>query len=179
MPRPIAIIICLFLALIIGFGLLIPKYQNLNLLKLRIQLKEAELQNEEEYFSKIHIISEDLKKYEEGLAKISSAFPDDSQLPSLFNFIQKTAAQSGLVLKKVVPAKSKSIKEELVKEGWDSEILETGVNLTVAGSYASFKNFVSTLEKTARIIEIESISFTTPQKEGPIDFNLRIKVYSY
>ena len=71
------------------------------------------------------------------------------------------------------------LKEELVEEGWSPEIRETGTNLVVAGSYSSFKNFLSTLEKTARMIELESISFSTLEEVGPIDFNLRIKVYSY
>jgi len=180
MSRPIAIIICLFLILILGIGLVAPKYQDLNLLQLRVKEKEIKVQSEKEYFSELSSVSEKLKSCEESLSKIDSSLPADPQLPDLFNFLQKTTAQSGLVLKGMSPASTNSVK----REGWDPEIQETGTNLIVAGSYTSFKNYLSILEKTARMIELESISFLGPSESGAtpgslIDFNLRIKTYSY
>ncbi len=179
MPRPLAIIIGLILLAALGIAVVFPKYQNLNLLQSKIKEKEAELQSEKEYFSNLDDISEELKKYEESLSKINSALAAEPGLPALFNFLQTAASQNGLILKKIVPTLPSPLKEELVKEGWSPEIRETGINLTVVGSYPSFKNFLSTLEKTARMIELESISFSTLEEAGPVDFNLRIKVYSY
>lgn len=179
MPRPLAIIIGLILLLALGIAVIFPKYQNLNLLQLKVKEKEAELQSEKEYFSNLSEISEKLKKYEESLSKINSALAAEPRLPALFNFLQTAASQNGLVLKKIAPTLPSPLKEELVEEGWSLEIRETGINLAVAGSYSSFKNFLSTLEKTARMIELESISFSTVEEVGPINFNLRIKVYSY
>jgi len=179
MPRPLAIIIGLILLVALGIAVVFPKYQNLNLLQSKVKEKEATLQSEKEYFSNLSDISEKLKKYEESLSKINSALAAEPGLPALFNFLQTAASQNGLVLKKIAPTLPSSLKEELVKEGWSPEIRETGINLTVAGYYPSFKNFLSTLEKTARMIELESISFSASEEAGPIDFNLRIKIYSY
>lgn len=179
MPRPFAIIIGLILLVALGIAVVFPKYQNLNLLQLKVKEKETELQSEKEYFSNLSEISEKLKKYEESLSKINSALAAEPDLPSLFNFLQTAASQNGLVLKKIAPTLPSPLKEELIEEGWSPKIQETGINLTVAGSYSSFKNFLSTLEKTARMIELESISFSASEEAGPIDFNLRIKVYSY
>jgi len=179
MPRPLLIIIGLFLMLILAVGFTFPKYKNLTLLQLKVEEKEGELQLEKEYFSKLAETSEKLKKYEESLSKINSALSPDLRLPALFNFLQAAASQNGLVLKKIAPSPTNPLKEELLKEGWSPETRETGVNLTVSGSYPSFKNFISTLEKTSRMIEIENISFLSLEEGGPIDFNLRIKVYSY
>jgi len=179
MPRPLAIIIGLILLVALGIAVVFPKYQNLNLIQLKIKEKEAELQSEKEYFSNLSEISEKLKEYEESLSKINSALAAEPRLPALFNFLQIAASQNGLVLKKIAPTLPGPLKEELVEEGLSPEIREVGINLAVAGSYSSFKNFLSTLEKTARMIELESISFSTLEEAGPIDFNLRIKVYSY
>ena len=179
MPRSLAIIIGLILLVALGIAVVFPKYQNLNLLQLKVKEKEAALQSEKEYFSNLSEIAEKLKQYEESLSKISSALAAEPGLPALFNFLQTTASQNGLVLKRIAPTLPSFLKEELVKEGWSPEIRETGINLIVAGSYSSFKNFLSTLEKTARMIELESISFSTSEEAGPIDFNLRIKAYSY
>ena len=179
MPRPFAIIIGLILLVVLGIAAVFPKYQNLNLLQLKVKEKEAEFQSEKEHFSNLDALSEKLKKYEKSLSNINSALAAEPGLPALFNFLQIAASQNGLVLKKIAPTLPSPLKEELVKKGWSLEIRETGINLTVAGSYSSFKNFLSTLEKTARMIEIESISFSALERAGPIDFNLRIKVYSY
>jgi len=42
----------------------------------------------------------------------------------------------------------------------------------------SFKNFLYILEKSARMIDIESFSFTGPEKEKDIiNFNIKIKAH--
>jgi Tfp pilus assembly protein PilO len=179
MSRPLAIIIGLILLVALGIAVVFPEYQNLNLLQLKIKEKEAEFQSGKEYFSNLDDISEKLKEYEENLSKINSALAAEPGLPALFNFLQTAASQNGLVLRKIAPTLPSPLKEELVKEGWSPEIRETGINLIVTGSYPSFKNFLSVLEKTARMVEVESISLSILEEEGPIDFNLRIKVYSY
>ncbi len=179
MSRSTTIIIGLLLALILGIGLVFPRYQNLNLLQLKIEEKETELQSEKEYFSELSDISGKLKEYEESLSKINSALPPAPRLPALFNFLQTASAQNGLILKRIAPILTKPVEEESIKEGWDPKIQETRINLTVTGSYPSFKNFLSKIEAISRMIEIESISFSAVEKEGPIDFNLSIKTYSY
>ncbi len=183
-PRPIAIIICLILILFLGIGLVVSNYQKLSLFKLRVREKTVELQSEKDYFSKIDTFSKKLKENEESLAKINSSLTIGPEISNLCYFFQKAVSRSGLVLKKISPGTTNNIEEKLIKEGWSEELQQTETNLTVAGSYNSFKNFLSTLEKTARMIEIENISFSIiPVKEGeiesPIDFNLKIKTYSY
>jgi len=59
------------------------------------------------------------------------------------------------------------------------EIKEMNFELGLSGSYSSFKNFLSILERSSKLIEIEKISFSVGEKEKPWDFNLGIKVYSY
>jgi Tfp pilus assembly protein PilO len=177
--RPLVILLGLFLALLLVIGFSLPKYQNLKLLKLKVKAKEIEFQAERKYFSEIAESKEKLKKFEEELSKINSAIPPEPSLPSLGNFLQIAASQNGLILKKIMPSPSSRPKEEFIKKGFSPGIKETGLNLTVSGDYPSFKHFLSNLEKTARMIEIESISFSSSEKEAPIDFNLRIKVYSY
>ncbi len=180
MPRSTTIIIGLLLTLILGIGLVFPRYQNLNLLQAEIKEKEIELQSEKGYSSELSDVSEKLKQYQESLTKINSALPAESRLPALFNFLQTAAAQNGLILKKIAPILTNPVGEELLREGWDPKIKETSINLVVTGSYPSFKNFLSKIEQTSRIIELESISFSGGLgAEEPVDFNLSIKVYSY
>ena len=175
MSRAIIIITCLSLLLIFAIGAVFSKYQELTLLKSESKNKNAELQYEKEYFSKLSDVSKKLEKYKENLAKINSALPMNPRLPDLLNFLQKTSSQSGLVLKKIGLPLSKLNKNE----DWNPEIQETAFNITVAGSYFAFKNFLSVLEKSARMIALETVSFSSPQEEISWTFNLRLKTYSY
>ena len=175
MSRAIIIITCLGLLLILGIGAVFSKYQEMSLLKSDIKNKKVELQYEKEYFSKLSALSKKLEKYNENLAKINSALPINPDLPDLLNFLQKSCSQSGLVLKKIGPPSTSLTKEK----DWNTEIQETAFNIVVAGSYSAFKNFLSVLEKSSRIIVFESISFSSPQEEISWTFNLRLKTYSY
>lgn len=169
MNKPIIIAICLILTLAFGFGFLWPKYQALRGWQTAIAEKEAELQSRTAYFSQIQEVSTKLAEYEESLSKISNALPSDPSLPSLFNFLQTTAAQTGLVLE--------DINLSGMKKGSTKEIQ---VYLLLDGSYSALKDFLLALEKSARLIEVKDVSFSFPSKpQEPFSFKVNIKTHSY
>ena len=95
----------------------------------------------------------------------------------VFKFIDNVGSQNGLILKEIAVDKVNSSKSI-------PRLKETHINFVVSGSYPSFKNFLSVLEKSARIIQIESISFRSSGvslkgEEIPTFFNVGIKVNSY
>jgi Tfp pilus assembly protein PilO len=64
-------------------------------------------------------------------------------------------------------------KESLAKK-------EYRFSLELSGSYPAFKNFLAILEKSAKIIEVENISFSSPAKDdSAFSFNVAVKFYSY
>jgi len=169
---PIIIAACLFIVLSFSAVFLYPRYQNLNELRRSLKISEEEVQRQEDYFSNLSQIGTDLEQYKEELAKISSSLPDDPSLPSLFSFLQKASSQSGLVLRGISPFTISSSEEF-------PNIKAIQFSLEVVGPYSSFKNFISTLENSSRIIEVENISFSSPKESSLFTFSLRIKVYSY
>ena len=157
---------CLVLALVLGFTLTWPKYQSFQVLRSNVEVKKEELQSKEEYFSQIKEISGELEKYTEALAKIASALPETPDLPALFNFLQSSASQTGLILEK--------IRLTSLAEG------EIRVSCELLGEYTAFKNFLLALEKSARMIEIEEITFESPEEFGePFQFTVKIKTQFY
>lgn len=138
----------------------------------RNEEKRAEIRGREEYLQDLKKAAEELKNYQIQLAKIDFALPSNPGLEILFDFLQKASSQSGLVLKDIKPSTTR-LSSDL--EG----IKESELSFVVSGVYSSFKNFLSVLEKSSRLIEAESISFSSSEKEGPQDFSLKIKVYSY
>lgn len=171
MNRPTLILVSLLIAFIFGMFFLLPKNEALNFLKKQIQEKRTELQSKEEYLNTLNEIDRNLKNYETQLSKIDSSLPDSPEMPALFDFLQKSASQSGLVLKGLDADLS-----PLEKIG--GALRQTRLNLFLVGPYSSLKIFLSALEKSARLIEVESISFTSSE-DGLINAKMRIKVYSY
>ncbi len=169
MNRLNIIIICFLSTIVLGAFLLYPKYQNFVVFEKQVKAKENELQSKQEYLSNLSENSEQLKKYQEKLLVIDAALPSTLSLPSLFDLLQKIASQNGLIVKDMNSSYVTN------PEG----IQEVRVDLKVVGLYSSFKSFISVLEKSARMIEIESFSFSTPQQGEIFDFILTMKTYSY
>lgn len=173
MNRPIFILIFFFLILVLGIGFVWPRYQDLVILEKMIEEKRMEIATKDQNIENLKKTKETLiKNYQAQLAKVNSALPSDPNLATLLDFFQKVSSQQGLVLVEISPFLSRS-SEEI--EG----LKETEFSLILSGDYSSLKNFLSAVEKSARLIEVEKISFLNPEKEGSLDIELKIKVHSY
>ena len=165
------ILISAALSILLIFTLLFPKYRTLDYLKKEILSKDTELQSQEENLQYLLEISRAIKEREESISKIESALPNKPSLPELLNFFQKAASQSGLILEEVSPS--------LTSSGEEEEIRTTLVSFALKGNYSDFKNFLSIVEKSARLIKVNTISFSYPEEENLVTFNLSTAVYSY
>lgn len=165
------ILIAASLSLLLIFTLVFPRYRDLDYLKKEILGKEAELHSQEEHLQHLLEVSEEIQEREESISKIDSAIPKVAFLPELLNFFQKTASQSGLILEEVL--------SKAVSSGEEEDIKTTRVDITLKGYYFDFKNFLLIVEKSARLIEIESIHFSSDKSEELFTFELSTKVHSY
>lgn len=159
-----------------------PKYQEFNSLRRNIEIKGQELRSKTDYFDHIKEVAKELEAYEESLSKISSALPGDPFLPATFNFLQNTASQSGLVLGEINVGAISTLEGKPVtgaEEALPSEVKAINLTIGLAGSYQSLKSFLAEVESSARIIEVKSIQFETPEEDEPFSFNLEILVYYY
>jgi Tfp pilus assembly protein PilO len=173
MEQKILISVSLSILLILGIIFLWwPKYQDFNNLRFEVRKKEVQLENKEQYFSELEGYSLKLKGYSSELSKINSALPENPGIPDLLLFLEKTGSQNGLALEKVHLDKISPLEQ-------NSEIKKISLNLSFSGSYPAFKSFLSMVEKNARLIGVESISFSTPAKGEIFTFDLTIKTYSY
>jgi len=164
-------ILFFIVSLMLGLLLFLPNYQEFKISQTQIKSTKEEIKQFQDYYSKIEKISEELQKYSEGLAKIDSALPSEPGLTNLYYFLQKNSYQTGLFLKEVGITKVSSLS--------DMPAIKTYIfPISLMGSYYSFKNFLSSLEKSARLIEVDSISFSY-SKEDNFTFNLLIRVHSY
>jgi Tfp pilus assembly protein PilO len=157
----------LSLSFLIFFFFISPKQKSIALLNSEISLKRSEFEAWQDYLKRIPEIYLSLMNYQEELSKIDMALPEDPSLPTFFNFLQKIASQSGLLLEHI----------GLAKVSEEGELKKWTFDLKVKGDYPSFKSLLSNLERSARLIKVEKISFTSLQE--PISFSLIISFFSY
>lgn len=175
MKKSFSIPILLFISLILATYLFLPQYQEFKEASSQVEQMEAQVLETQRYFSNLSQVLENLRNYEDSLEKIESALPDDPSLASLLNFFQKKSSENGLLLNEISQPK---ITQKEVKKGILAKVEETYLNLSLSGSYSSLKGFLKTLEKSSRLIEVESISLDIAEKGLP-EYNLLIKVYSF
>jgi len=194
MKRYLLIItISLFLTFILGAFFCYPKYKELSLLERQLEEKTRELQNQKDYFSNLKQTLENLKNYQTKFQIINSALPSESSLPTLFNFLQNSVSQNGLILKSI-GATTQAYQPEIQtqeeaqippsEKSRAKRLKETQIALQVSGSYSSLKNLLSQLENSARLLEINSVLFSAPKeiKEGELplfNFTIQMTAYSY
>lgn len=158
-------IVNFLLGFIIIVVLIVPKYQDFQGLRIELASKKTDLQNKLDYFANLKTLKEKLGKYEAELAKIDSSLPSDPSMPSLLDFLQKIASQEGLVLQKVGFGQTAIALESL-------PVMKKEVFFVADGLYPSFKKFVLDLEKSSRLIQVESLSFSFPEKKEVFSFDL-------
>src|SRR4030043_329314 len=164
-----------------GYFFIWSKHQEFNQKKQEVEFTDEEFRAKEEYLLNIENTLKELSKYSEEVSKIDSALPSDPSIAALLNYFQKESSQNGLILKNI------DVSGLFTQEASTDKIQKMPFSLTVAGSYASFKNFVLSIYKNTRLIEIKSINFSGVSQEtekGPVakdlfDFDLEVETQSY
>jgi Tfp pilus assembly protein PilO len=160
-------ILFISISIFLFFLFISPKKSSLSALEFQALQKRHELETSDRYFQEILKAHEKLKNYQEEISKIESAIPEDPSLPSLFNFLQRSSSQSGLLLEGIGSVSSREEEGKLKK--WTTTI-------RLKGDYSSLKNFLSVLEKSTRLIKVEGVSL---QGGEPMVFDLTISFFSY
>lgn len=166
-PKTIATFIVLVIVGTFSFSLLWPKISE-------IQKLHGELSNKR---TDALIISERIETTRKAISQfeglsagdmevIESALPDDADLPNLFVLIESLVASAGLIGENIEV---------------DESLTSLGVSLTLRGEYGALKAFLREIEKSLRIFDLESITFSAPDNlrgsEGGFVFGIKMKTY--
>jgi len=154
---------------LIGFVLLftfaLSKYHDYQIYRSELLQRQAELISHQEYFKNLDYLQAELKKYEPELIKVNASLPPDPFVATLFDFLQRIASQDGLVLKRI-----DSDQNSLVSDKFS--LFKKEIAIIVDSPYSAFRKFILDIEKSSRLIQIESLSFALPEKGDIFTFNL-------
>lgn len=180
--RPIAIAIILFITILFAFFLVVPEYNKLQDVRVQVAQKTAEYSAQYEYFNDISRTYYDLQDKKDQLQKIDDALPPKPDFGQLIYFFQAKSKDNGLALKNF----------SLSQSGSEAGVKGITFSLSLIGNYPSLKNFISYLERSARLFEINSVSFGSSgqqlltkkqtnqfQNFEIFTYNLEVKVNSY
>ena len=164
--RIIPIIGVAFLIILILGGIFLwwPQYEKFREVKAELEVKKIELEQKRAYFADLAAISDKLGDYKEQIARLNDAFPAEISFPDLFNYMQRTVAENGLVLKSL----GSSGGARGVATPGEPQSFSFPVSLE--GPYSNFKNFLSVLFQNSRLIDVDSLGFSAPA-EGKADFS--------
>ena len=175
MKKILAIPILFLLCFLLVIYFVLPKYSDFKDIKEKVAKKQTELQEKKNKFSKLQDLSKQLEEHKESLDKIDSALPEEMSFAYLSNFFQNKTSQSGLVLESLVENQAPVSKED--EEMAKGKQKETYFSIALLGSFSSFDNFLKTLERSSRLIEVKDVSIKRSKES--LNFFLTVKVYSY
>lgn len=180
--KPIIMAVTLFGILLLIYFLVYPEYQKFKTLQSELGIKKAEYVAKFEYYAETTRVYNELKKNKENLEKVDSALPSDPNLGKLFYFFNNQTLKNGLVLKSIFLTRSSSSSKNTVKE--------INFSMSVFGSYSALESFISSLEKSVRMVEVINIAFSSGGQDSGTDntqfqsgdnfsFNVQVKTYTY
>lgn len=164
------IIIFLTAVAILGFFLVLPKYQKLETAQVNIEAAEAKIASREEYLLDLKNLNKKVGEYEYELKIIDSALLDEPWPSHLFDYLSSLALENGLVMSQPSFSIESSSKEDKFKEN--------KTTISLLGSYSSLKKFLTDIENSGKLFNVHKISFSSQNGE-PFSFDLILSTKSY
>jgi len=152
----------LIITFALGFFLVLPKYQESQDIKRQVEEKKNEIKNRAEYYAGLDAIMADLKYYQENMQKVNTAIPDNLDVAATMNFAQAAAMQAGLAVKGIEHSGAAAVRAPVSDEPVLGKYV---VSIQLAGGYGNFKNFLSIIEHSSRLIAVESVGVRADQEE--------------
>lgn len=173
------ILASLTISVILAIFLFLPAYNQYKETRISLEKAKTELEGHRDYQKKLEETNNILAQKSTIMDKVNSALPDEVDMASFLNFLDETAKASGSSIENVSWQESSPTKARGRNET-EQRIKNYNINLDFSASYFAFKNFLYTIESSARLVDISSISFDVPESmEKAIFFKTSFIISSY
>ncbi|MBD3282237.1 MAG: type 4a pilus biogenesis protein PilO [Candidatus Portnoybacteria bacterium] len=182
----IIILILAFLGVIIFLD--VPKVQSIFSLRDDIEQKKEEFDKEQEMLNRVNKLIELYDENKESIDRLEYILPVEKDIPNLIVQLEALAVESGLFLDSIdffAQDKKARSRAERIRSGAEDNKVENyntlNISLAAMGSYSALKFFMENVEKNIRIMDIQSINFSSASS-GDSDvglFNFEIKIETY
>ena len=114
------------------------------------------------------------------LNRLEKMLPDNIDNVRLIIDISALAAKRGVVVKNVKNISAATIADQTKNESSSDKNNKYGsvvLDMTVTASYDNFIAFLKDLEKSLRLVDVVSLTFTAPESSPTYDFTIGLKTY--
>jgi len=170
----------------------VPIVQGVLNMRKEITNKQETLIKKEALIKTIEKLIDKYKNSEGVLKKLDDILPGDSDVPNLIVQIEAIAKESGMSMSDVgiaVSDQTEASKAEAVRSGGSAnqekvsvDYQAVAIDLRMSGDYAALKRFLQAVEENMRLMDIESITFSTKSREGAgstFEFEVVLNTYYY
>lgn len=155
-----------------------PGYQDLRDYIAKSEVREKDLERMIDYNQGLDEMIKKLdNNYQDKIKKIEDGVPNDHYVPSLFSEIEDISLDTGVKVENLSDFSEREYEPK-------AKIEKVEIELQVVGSYRNFKEFMTRLKNSARIISVKEVVINKPtnfEEEGSstLEYNLTVTTYSY
>ncbi len=151
--KPISTIIILIIALILFFFFVAPEYGKSENLQNNLGQKQAEYDGKSVYYAKVSELIASIESRTDALEKINSALSSDFSFAPIASFLQQKGVENGLTIQSIMFS-------QISPTTTNQKVKDVTFTVNVSGNYQGLKNFVSSLDTSARLFEVNSMNFS-------------------
>ncbi len=146
------------------FGLLVPEGNKIKDLRLDLAKQEGVLATHVHRVEQLGAVIESFSAQEEMIDRIEQALPSTPNTSALLEFLSVTIGESGMIFSEVGGISAVTTEDDVGRV-----VKESKISIEASGSYQSFLTLLKSLERSAYLIEVDSVSFASSQ-ENASDF---------
>lgn len=176
--KPVSAIIIFIISSILIILFVAPKYQESLDLQDSVAMAQAKYNGKSAYSAQVSALIKDVESRKDALEKVDSALPNQFSFAPLMNFFQKKGVESGLTITKVAFSQ--------ISKPQDNQIRNVTFTVNMSGNYQSFKKFLLAMDASARLFEVNAISFSHPagilkpiNQQQTYDFQMEVMTHTY
>ncbi len=178
--KVITTIMLLMITLVLTFLFVVPKYQEIQDLEVLLAEKQMQYDVQSDYYNKVLGMVRSIESRQDAIKKVNEALPSEFSVAPLLYFFQKKGSESGLTVKSITFSDIiQSSSNQAPANAQKKELKHITFAMSLSGSYQNLKKFLSSLEKSERLFEVETVSFNSPLSSSNYDVKLEVKTHTY
>ncbi len=176
-------VLIIIVVAVFGWFVVGPKYASTQQTSEQLSTLKAQRESLEADQIELNRLISELEDADQEIKLLDEAVPLTARPTKIALVLETYAQNSGMLLSQLsigtperfIASGNKTLSQDPFKEPRELAVIE--VSATARGSIEQFRNFLTLLEKSGRIIDISSLTVSSTQ-EGP-NYSIRLKTYAY
>lgn len=149
------------------FALVMPVYDDIRAAQIAVADRKEMLTRLENALSRIQDLKLEMDKFGADVGKAGGIIADKRSGDEVLMAMDTIANQSGMQLSRIAMSEG----------GLGGRFKVSNVDLSVKGTYLSFKLFLEGLERNIRLFDVQSVNIGESSTAGVLTFNMVINIY--